>query len=77
MVDLVDAATEQFALSTSPGAYLVDVFPALQYVPAWFPGAQFRRTAKLWRKTLMDMADIPHEFVKTRMVYGCFLPRYA
>lgn len=68
LVDLADTAMEQFASAASPGAYLVDVFPALQYVPAWFPGAKFRKTAELYRKTLMDMVNIPHEFVKSRMV---------
>lgn len=72
IVDLVGNAIEQFTLSTAPGAWLVDVFPALRYVPKWVPGAGFQKIAASWKKTLMDMADIPHEFVKKRMV--CFSP---
>ncbi len=70
IVDLVDIATEQFSLFTSPGAFLVDVFPMLRYVPAWFPGAGSQKLAVSWRKTIHDMADIPYEFVKNRMVRG-------
>lgn len=88
IVDLVDRATEQFSLSTEPGAFLVDVIPQcmlasegfyhptdkpiVQYIPEWFPGAGFKKTAKIWAKCLADMADIPHEFVKGQMVHQLF-----
>jgi hypothetical protein len=49
---------------------MVDVMPFLRHVPAWFPGAGFQKKALSWRKTLMEMADIPHDFVKSQMV--CF-----
>ena len=68
IVDLVDTATEQFAETTTPGRYLVDVFPILRFVPTWFPGAKFHKIIKSYHETLQNMADIPHEFVKARMV---------
>lgn len=68
IVNLVDTATEQFSLATAPGAFLVDVFPLLRYVPSWFPGAGFQKTAKEWKDIINQMADVPHEFVKQRMV---------
>ncbi|PSS35616.1 hypothetical protein PHLCEN_2v1439 [Hermanssonia centrifuga] len=77
IVDLVDIATEQFSLFTSPGAFLVDVFPMLRYVPAWFPGAGSQRLAVSWRKTIHDMADIPYEFVKNRMSTHTNIPNYT
>ena len=33
-----------------PGAFLVDIFPILKYVPEWFPGAKFQSTAAITRK---------------------------
>ena len=45
IVSLVDLATEQFSESTRPGAFFVDVLPALRYLPSWFPGAGFKRYA--------------------------------
>ena len=46
----------------------MDVFPILRYVPSWIPGAGFQKKAEEWKRTVEDMADIPHEFVKQRMV---------
>ncbi len=28
-----------------PGKFLVEAIPALQYLPTWFPGADFKRQA--------------------------------
>ncbi|RDB20518.1 hypothetical protein Hypma_012422 [Hypsizygus marmoreus] len=69
-VELADKATEQFSLATAPGGYLVDVIPALRHVPLWFPGAGFKRTAKVWAATLVEMVEQPHAFVKREMAAG-------
>ena len=66
-VDLANRATEQLSLSSSPGAFLVDVVPFLKYVPAWMPGAGFQRTAKEWSKTLEEMVEMPYNFTKEQM----------
>src|SRR5437879_104904 len=34
----------------------------------WFPGAAFRRQAKEWSVTLLEMVDRPYGFVKEQMV---------
>ncbi|KAJ3502046.1 hypothetical protein NLJ89_g9063 [Agrocybe chaxingu] len=69
-VTLADEATEQFSLSTAPGGFLVNLIPALRHVPAWVPGAGFKKTAASWAKTLAMMADGPHEWVKEQMNLG-------
>ncbi|KAG6831860.1 hypothetical protein H0H92_006977 [Tricholoma furcatifolium] len=69
-VELADRATNQFSLSTAPGAYLVDVLPLLRFVPAWFPGAGFQRTAKEWAATLQETVEQPYNFVKREMAAG-------
>ena len=63
-VNLVNEAIDQFTVSSAPGAFLVDVIPVLRFIPEWFPGAGFQKTAKKYRKTLMDMADVPFKWVK-------------
>lgn len=68
IVHVVDLATEQFSDATAPGAFLVDVFPALRYVPSWMPGAGFQQKAREWKKVLENMVDVPHNIVKKRMV---------
>ena len=77
IVDLVDTATEQFSLATSPGAFLVDVFPILRHVPSWMPGAGFQKKAQEWKRIIDRMADEPHEFVKKQMVGVLAVPRVA
>ncbi|GJE86537.1 cytochrome P450 [Phanerochaete sordida] len=77
VVHLVDTATEQFSLASSPGAFLVDVFPLLRYVPAWLPGAGFQTKAREWKQVLDTMADVPHEFVKRRMAEHTNIPNYT
>ena len=70
LVDLVDTAISQFGQGAEPGAFLVDVIPVLKYVPAWFPGAGWKQTAKRFRQTQVTMVDVPYHFVREQMV-GC------
>lgn len=39
----------------------------MKYVPTWFPGAGFKRTAQAWKQNLLEVADKPYAFVKKRM----------
>lgn len=41
-----EALLQAFAEATLPGRYLVNDIPFLKHVPAWFPGAGFRRYFK-------------------------------
>ncbi|THH26899.1 hypothetical protein EUX98_g7292 [Antrodiella citrinella] len=76
-LELVTVAIDQFTASTSPGAFLVDVLPALRYVPKWFPGAGFQKTADIWRKNLTDMTEIPFKFVQEQMRAGTVIPNFT
>ncbi|KAF9484052.1 cytochrome P450 [Pholiota conissans] len=69
-VNMADIATEQFALSTAPGGFLVNLVPVLKYIPSWFPGAGFKKTAAEWAVSLAKMANDPHQFVKEQMAHG-------
>ncbi|KAJ6530989.1 cytochrome P450 [Mycena vulgaris] len=70
LVDLADKALAEFSEITRPGAFLVDVMPILKYVPSWFPGAGFKRLAKLYTKSCDDLADVPFAYVKEQMANG-------
>lgn len=76
-VTLADRAMAQFTEATTPGAFLVDVFPLLRHMPAWFPGASFKRTAQEWSDTLNSMADVPHAFVKEQMAKDTEVPSFT
>ncbi|KAF8810286.1 cytochrome P450 [Phlegmacium glaucopus] len=76
-VTLADEAMQQFSLAAAPGSFLVDIFPPLKYLPAWFPGAGFKRTAVHWAETLTKMVEAPHQFVKQQMASGTAEPSFT
>jgi hypothetical protein len=43
---------------------------AVRYLPDWFPGTGFKRTAREWRETLTDLTERPYAFVKHQMAEG-------
>ncbi|KAF2875650.1 cytochrome P450 [Massariosphaeria phaeospora] len=64
LVDQVDRVMDQFGIAILPGRWAVDIFPFLEHVPEWMPGANFKRTARVWKKTLLDCANMPYQYVK-------------
>ena len=56
-----------------PGAFLVDLFPVLKYVPGWFPGADFQKKAASWRESINTMAEKPFRHVQEELVRVDFL----
>ncbi|KDQ11849.1 hypothetical protein BOTBODRAFT_34941 [Botryobasidium botryosum FD-172 SS1] len=61
----------------APGAVLVDTFPILRHVPSWFPGAGFKRHAKILRQKVDTMFDVPFNRVKTNMAAGIAIPSFT
>lgn len=43
-----------------PGKYLVDLIPALEYVPEWFPGAGFQKQFTRWREVTIQAKEMPY-----------------
>ncbi|KAJ5378228.1 uncharacterized protein N7496_005637 [Penicillium cataractarum] len=76
LVRMANLALEHFSIAGTPGAWLVDMIPILKYVPAWLPGAGFKRTAQQWKKNLQDVVNKPYAFVRQRMDSGQFQPSY-
>ncbi|KAJ5372095.1 hypothetical protein N7517_004101 [Penicillium concentricum] len=77
LVRLANLAVWQFAEAAMPGAWLVDFIPALKYVPAWMPGANFQRVAKAHLQTITSFAESPVAFTKSQIDRGkdrlCFV----
>lgn len=69
-VQLAEEALRCAAACARAGAYLVDVFPIMKYIPAWFPGADFKRQAERWRVFVIGMRDRPYADHKTRAAAG-------
>ncbi|KAJ8486960.1 hypothetical protein ONZ45_g14498 [Pleurotus djamor] len=56
-----EVGIEHFDNAVVHGAFLVDTFPFLQYIPRWFPGAGFRKFADLAYKDTMLMINTPFD----------------
>jgi hypothetical protein len=58
-----------------PGAFWVDLFPVLKYVPSWFPGAGFQKKATHWRELNAIMIETPFSYVEEQLVGDHFFSR--
>ncbi|THH20292.1 hypothetical protein EW146_g1063 [Bondarzewia mesenterica] len=75
-VHLVDVAVGDFSKAIEPGVWLVDIIPAIKYIPAWFPGASFKKVAANWAESLMAMVTQPYDFVKRQMADNTAAPSF-
>ncbi|KAF7336336.1 Cytochrome P450 [Mycena venus] len=76
-IQLVEKVMQDFSNASIPGAFLVDIFPALKYVPSWFPGAGFKRKAKEWRKALREVLKKPFHEAKRNIAMGTAQPSFT
>jgi hypothetical protein len=51
-----------------PGKWLVEIIPMLRFVPAWMPGAGFKRRAAWARERLFGLDRIPFNWAKEQIV---------
>ncbi|KDQ08290.1 hypothetical protein BOTBODRAFT_139179 [Botryobasidium botryosum FD-172 SS1] len=77
LVVRIEELSESFSRTVHAGAYLVNIFPSLKYVPAWLPGAGFKRQAARWKKSLLDTLDDAFAMVHSRMAAGTQTPSLA
>ena len=66
-ISIAEEAMHGAAEAGIPGAFLVDLFPILKYVPSWFPGAGFKRKAAHWREATNTMAEKPFRHVQEQL----------
>ncbi|KAJ7578116.1 cytochrome P450 [Mycena floridula] len=60
-VNIAEEAASKLLVAMAPGAFAVNVFPAMQYFPSWFAFQKFAAEA---RKAVDAMWTSPAEFVK-------------
>ena len=73
---VAEEAVEGIHEAGVPGAFWVDVFPVLKYVPSWFPGASFQKKAARWREVNKSLIEKPFCYVKEQMVRDQFSERF-
>ncbi|KAF7371338.1 Cytochrome P450 [Mycena sanguinolenta] len=69
-LEMFNTAATNFSVATTPGAFLVDIIPALRYWPEWLPGGGFHTLAKEWSSQLHRTANTSCEYVKEQMAAG-------
>ncbi|KAJ6579966.1 cytochrome P450 [Mycena vulgaris] len=76
-IKLAQEAIEGLTIASLPGRFLVDVIPALKYVPGWFPGAKFQHEAKQWRRAARELFEIPFAQTKRDIAMGTAVPSFT
>ncbi|KAJ6451319.1 cytochrome P450 [Mycena sanguinolenta] len=76
-LEMFNTCAVNFSLATTPGAFLVDIIPALRYWPEWLPGGGFHTIAKQWSRQLHRTADTSYEYVKEQMAAGNVEPSFT
>uniref|UniRef100_A0A8H7XX85 Cytochrome P450 n=1 Tax=Psilocybe cubensis TaxID=181762 RepID=A0A8H7XX85_PSICU len=76
-IKVAEQSLAGFAEAAVPGAFLVDSFSLLKYVPEWFPGAGFQTKARIWRDAAFEMRDYTFKGAKKNVLAGtsphCFV----
>ena len=67
-ISMAEIAVTGASEAAVPGAFLVELFPILKYVPSWFPGAGFQKKATLVREATNIMVEQPFRLVQEQLV---------
>ncbi|KAK0440505.1 cytochrome P450 [Armillaria borealis] len=76
LMELAERGDHDFSEAASAGAFLVDSFPALLYLPRWL-GFSWMKKAKIFRKNMEELRDAPWEVVKEQVKKGTAAPSFA
>ena len=68
LIKLANDGNHYTADASVPGRYLVETLTWLKYVPAWVPGASFKRKAAEAKALLKDVGSVPFQIVKRAIV---------
>jgi hypothetical protein len=74
LVELAEKCMADFSRLMRPGLFLADIIPELRYVPAWFPGAGFKKEAAFAKKRIHNLAELPVQFVQEQLANDSRVP---
>ncbi|KAI0724642.1 cytochrome P450 [Fomitopsis betulina] len=69
-VMMIDRAAEESTKTGPAGGTPVDFMPILQHVPAWMPGAGWKRKALRTRELVMECQDAPYRMTRDATLAG-------
>lgn len=70
-LQLAESSLESITEALVPGTFWVDFLPFLKHVPAWMPGADFKRKALHWKVSSFAIRDAPWDAARMRWVGLC------
>ncbi|KAJ7149692.1 cytochrome P450 [Mycena filopes] len=76
-ISIAEESSKISGWALTPGRWLVDYFPLLRFIPAWFPLAHFKRQGAAWAATLNSMSQVPHDWVKSELAARRNIPSFT
>ncbi|KLO17671.1 cytochrome P450 [Schizopora paradoxa] len=76
-ISVAQAVMDAVSDAAKPGAWLVDMFPILKHLPAWFPGAYYKKVAKQWSSDVNELRKAPFGVAKSLMLKGLPAPSFV
>lgn len=77
LIELIEYSMENLSSALVPLSWIVDAFPAIEYLPSWFPGTSYRKTAAKFRDINELAVQTPYSFVKHQMNLKINRPSYV
>ncbi|KAJ7056066.1 cytochrome P450 [Mycena amicta] len=72
-----EAAMNMISKAAIPGEFIVDLLPALKYLPAWFPLTRFHTVGEEGRKMIAELVAKPYQYVKDDMAARTSVPSFT
>ncbi|KAJ7675706.1 cytochrome P450 [Mycena polygramma] len=69
-VELAEETFKRLSASIFPGSFAVNTLPFLRHMPSWLPGCYFQRYAKETFDLVVEMKNVPFDFVRQNMRDG-------
>ena len=77
MVDIIEHMVKNFSQAFVPFSWLIDIIPAVRYLPDWVPGMVYRKTSQEWKAINDAVTEVPYSFVKRQMANKVHQPSYV
>ncbi|KAG8686613.1 hypothetical protein FRC11_008691 [Ceratobasidium sp. 423] len=74
LFETVSDAVDGFSRAIVTSNFYVNIIPWMQYIPTWFPGAQWKRKAMAWRLQKEQMLNVPFDWTRDKMRSGTPVP---
>ncbi|KAL8952254.1 MAG: hypothetical protein Q9222_001818 [Ikaeria aurantiellina] len=77
LVELIEHAMGNLSQAFVPLSWIVDTVPAIKYLPDWFPGTSYRKTAQKYKAVNEAASELPYSWVKLQLALNTHRPSYV